>query len=1047
MRVEQQNKILEAMQQKGEVEKKESGGVRFADTAAVKQTKGTDQKAFFVKDSTYLNPAKEEKKSIVEEIEESAGMDATDRKNQMAVLSHTTSEEDYEKMQEEGFSLNSTASNTIITVTDKIKMQIAKAGGDISCFGDSLTAEQLEKMTGSTAMAAQLEQAFREADLPLTEENLEAALEALEQAMTLDPVSDGAAKYMLDNEMEPTIENLYKAENSGSNLYTGSMAEQIDISDILGQVKEVIREAGLPVTEGTIADSKWLLDNQIPLTKENLSYLEQLKNLQTPVDQMEAARAIAAAVAEGRTPQNAALIEGYSLADRAQHAVEVVSNATDSDLSYLIHRGMELTVANLEEAAANRGKSGAESGDSRESERRSDDLEAHTETGLRLLTARRQLEEIRLAMTAEANYSLLKRGISIDTEPLVKLVEELKNEENRYYAEILEARGAEGSEENTALFAETTKKLYDMKSVPAYVLGIQETNVSDINGAHSAGTALKAAMEKANERYEPLMTAPRSDLGDSIEAAFANIDDILTDLSLENSEENRRAVRILAYNQLEITENSVLEMKAADEEVQRVFKNMTPAVVAEMIKEGINPLEMDFAALNRTAERMKSDAGRKDNERFSEYLWKLEKNNQITPEERSSFIGVYRLIHQVEQTDGAAIGALLHQGAELNLKNLLMAVRTGQKNNKMDISVDESFGEREIQGKQSNSITAQIMTAYQTNCMRDAMDALTPGRLQAVIKEYPDWEELSPEAFAKALMNAKEETEELNQEYIREQLSSLERCAKASDEIYQILEQYDIPNTMQNVLAMESMTRNRNQLYRQIFGQIDRNKSDMQENLEEIKAQLIKDFGEAVSEPKEMAEVQEALGKIAENVMKTMIESDEATSIDIKEARLMQAKISIQSRMAQKESYSVPVLVGDEVTNVSLKIVRGVEKRGIVDIMLESEMTGKIAATFRAKEKGIAGFIASDDPKTRETFEEHLDMIASMLRENEEETVDLNAAYIKDLDLNRFSGAAMDSATVDSATEDIEENPEFRVQTKRLYHIAESFLRTAKELF
>ena len=58
MRVEQQNKILEAMQQKGEVEKKESGGVRFADTAAVKQTKGTDQKAFFVKDSTYLNPAK-----------------------------------------------------------------------------------------------------------------------------------------------------------------------------------------------------------------------------------------------------------------------------------------------------------------------------------------------------------------------------------------------------------------------------------------------------------------------------------------------------------------------------------------------------------------------------------------------------------------------------------------------------------------------------------------------------------------------------------------------------------------------------------------------------------------------------------------------------------------------------------------------------------------------------------------------------------------------------------------------------------------------------
>ena len=42
-----------------------------------------------------------------------------------------------------------------------------------------------------------------------------------------------------------------------------------------------------------------------------------------------------------------------------------------------------------------------------------------------------------------------------------------------------------------------------------------------------------------------------------------------------------------------------------------------------------------------------------------------------------------------------------------------------------------------------------------------------------------------------------------------------------------------------------------------------------------------------------MAEVQETLGKVAENVMKTMISSDEVTSIDVREMRLMQAKLSI----------------------------------------------------------------------------------------------------------------------------------------------------------
>ena len=56
-------------------------------------------------------------------------------------------------------------------------------------------------------------------------------------------------------------------------------------------------------------------------------------------------------------------------------------------------------------------------------------------------------------MSAEANYALLKKGISIDTEPLVQLVDELKNMENQYYANLLEAQGADATPENVALFA------------------------------------------------------------------------------------------------------------------------------------------------------------------------------------------------------------------------------------------------------------------------------------------------------------------------------------------------------------------------------------------------------------------------------------------------------------------------------------------------------------------------------------------------------------------------------------------------------------------
>ena len=105
-------------------------------------------------------------KSAMEEFQqkvESESETAGDRKTQMAVLSNTLSPEDYKKMQEEGFSIHETDGDTIVTVTDKIKAQLAKAGVDVSAMGDSLTKEQLEAIGGSLAAAKELERAREEA--------------------------------------------------------------------------------------------------------------------------------------------------------------------------------------------------------------------------------------------------------------------------------------------------------------------------------------------------------------------------------------------------------------------------------------------------------------------------------------------------------------------------------------------------------------------------------------------------------------------------------------------------------------------------------------------------------------------------------------------------------------------------------------------------------------------------------------------------------------------------------------------------------------------
>ena len=76
-----------------------------------------------------------------------------------------------------------------------------------------------------------------------------------------------------------------------------------------------------------------------------------------------------------------------------------------------------------------------------------------------------------------------------------------------------------------------------------------------------------------------------------------------------------------------------------------------------------------------------------------------------------------------------------------------------------------------------------------------------------------------------------------------------------------MLEQFDLPNSAMNVNAIQSMMANRNQLFRQIFGEEstnpDREKKITAEDIEAIKESIIEDFGEAVSEPEALAEVQE----------------------------------------------------------------------------------------------------------------------------------------------------------------------------------------------
>lgn len=961
---------------------------------------------------TYRKPEQEQGATVQDIMNQAAAQDAVQMKNEMVVGANTATPESAQAMEEDGFSLRDTDIHTVVTETDKIQMQLAKAGKDTGYFGGELTPEQIAQIAGSAALAAQYET-------------------ALAQANATQPLSEGALKYMLDNELEPTISNLYQAQFNGGSAYVASPDDTFHQAQITEQIKRVAAAAGLEPTAKTLAAGRWLAANELPVTAENLSYLRALQEVKLPPEAQTALQAMEAAVAEGKMPADAYLAEGYSPAERAAEMMEVIEQATDEDIAYVLEQGQELTVKNLREAH-NLIESGTVKAD----------VQKETSAkGYLLLEARRILEETRLVMTTEANYGLLKRGMEIDIKPLVSLVEDLKAQEQTYYRQLLEADGSEATAEQVTLFQDTIETAEQLKWMPAYALGDGLFD-GTAEGLHEAGSALQARMDAAGESYETMMTTPRSDLGDSITKAFRNVDDILREIGMEPTQSNARAVRILAYNHMEITEESVLEMKLADRQVQQAFESLKPAVVREMIRDGINPLQMQMSELNERAAEIRARIGGADDlTKFSEYLWKLEHNQQISPEERDSYIGIYRLIHQVEAGDGAAVGALVQQGAPLTMRNLLGAVRSGKKSG-MDYSIDDDFGgvEGSIKGK---SISDQINAAFQTECFQTVQQIADEPEQFADLFAKGNWQDMTPEQLLEQISrtpvnDAQEEA------YYKEVLKDLDLSAAAESQVYEMLENYAVPATVGNVLAMQQMLANPNDALRRFFKMADQieaddEKSDLMAEIAKIKEDILHKLGENIQTPEELAEAQNTLAEVAEHCGQTVM-YEGMTTLDIKQLQMMTAQLHLGMRLTKEERYQIPILTSDGAVGVNVKIIRGSEKKGSVSITMESTAYGKLAAELHAEAKGVRGYIASDSRAGADRLQNEQARIEELLSEPTDEAFEneVQIVFSEHLDLVHFELATGKSEQ--PASEELRE-----IQTKELYGIAEKMILFFRE--
>lgn len=972
------------------------------------QSKRTGDYALDISGTVMDNNAYKGQGKTAEEVMQNAGaIDVATQTDFMTVMSNAMSGEDFARLQKEGYHPGDMEIEEVVTIVDQIKAALVKGGTQVVGYTDDLDSDTLAQITGSAAFGEALARQFQAQDIPLTEENVAAATEAFKRAMETPAPTEGAVKYMVANGMPPTIDNLYLASHSAATDsakqghgyyqtdkagYYAKKAEDCNWEQLRPQIERTLAEADLPVSEENVKGAQWLISVGVPLTAQSVKALHEIEQIEQPLQPETVLSAVAAAISDGKKAGDANLSDGRSTRQQAADYA-AAEGITGEAVDLAAAEGKPLNLRNLLKA------------------QQKISLGSAAKETPASITGRRQLEEIRLMMTIQANRKLMESGYSIDTTELAALVEALKKQEQEQNQRLFGEPDIERAAEKASLFAEVQRKTAEIPALPAATLGqfVDGAEAFTIDRVHENGIARRKAYEEARESYETLMTAPRADMGDSIRKAFRNVDDILTDLGYEGSEANRRAVRILGYNSMEVTPENIDAVKEKDLTLRETIRKMTPAASLQAIRDGKNPLSMSMEELNQYLDEsgLSDQAGE---EKYSRFLYKLEQSHQVSEQEREAYIGIYRMFRQLEKTDDAAVGSLLKGGAEITFSNLMTALRSVKKQG-MDYRLDDHFNG--VDGNQEKSITDQILSGFphlgqesaaggegqgqqqrqpeqQSQAQQQGRQGQTwqaeqAGRQQGQRQESAEQrapyykmlagqiaDALEPESLAKTELAAQTSMEafaealarqqaddSLEQAYRQEQLVTFRGLEHVEEAVVQELLAYKQPVTARNLAAAEALRRKPGALYRKLR---DLEARGGEEASKEggLAAALLDSLTDKDSAQKAYEEMNGEFSSLAEEAAR------EATDyLDLRALQSCKRQLSLAGSLARQENYQIPVEINGELTAINLKVLHGGET-GKVSITAQTEGYGQISAKFSMKGQTVSGYIACDSKEGTE---------------------------------------------------------------------------------
>ena len=761
----------------------------------------------------------------------------------------------------------------------------------------SEAADDIKEMSYSAIGDSTLAKQLVNSGMAVTRENMDKLSSAVNFAKeVVSNINEPTISRMVEADLPETISNIYRMEHmeSYSEVRVNAEAEETwgKVSD---QAVNLLENKGVTADSESLEAAKWLFTKGMEITPASVAKYLSLSELKKEARSEKGFYNLASKIANG-------LSEGKATPD------VIVGNANNRQAGYVVNyfrRTTEITITEV--------------------------------------TKRRSLEEIRLKLTEESAVNMLNKGIKIDVTDLKGLVDNLRKEEESYFKGLLDgAKTLDNSDAKAGKLGNTANQIELLRSVVSirsyaitreyssdYKIGAvsetfrQETRIT-LASYHEAGIA-----------YEKGATEIRSDLGDNIRKAFGGIDELLKDNGLELSDANRKAVRLLAYNKAEVTVESVTKMKSASVLTETALKELKPATVASLIKSGTNPLDMDMEELLKAAKEINEKVIPSD-EKYSRYLYNLERSGEVSETEREAYIGIYRLLNQIEKGDDAAVGSVSLTNQSLTLRNMLSAVRTRRLGG-FNEKVDDNFGELTNILGGADKIDNQIDRAYAK---------LLAGEL-------------------------KESLSEVGEEYYKEKEAEIARVIQTADVEKLIDEGAEL--TFSNVLAQSDIAKGRKSLLGVVREMTRGEKREVNDLAEKFIDEFDGDRFAAENEKK----ITDALSK---KVTK-MMESSEMRYDSLKGLMAVKKTITLSVKREETKTYDIPFIYDeDKLADLSLTVRKGRSEvdKGKVGIILTTE-NETVASEFRIVSERIMGYFKTESRESLDNLKTNEDVLKSAL--------------------------------------------------------------------